>query len=838
MQNVTDLMANLSPAKRALLLQHLYKSKRPANFASPQDVEKKTRGGNLSFGQQRLWFLQQLEPESFAYNYPVVIGLEGHLRMDVLQEAIREVVQRHEPLRSNFDQQGGEPFQFVNPSTTIDMEVLDLTQYFKEQRCQIAKSFASKEAQRPFDLRKDRLFRVRLLKLGNEQHQIVIVTHHIVFDGWSLGIFIRELSLIYQSLLGNCRSLLKEITFTYSDYAAWQRCQLQGRAADKLLEFWRKHLEGAPSSLMLPVDRSRPQQGSFRGAQQTFSLSSQLSNDLKILAQREGVSLFMLLLTAFKTMLYGYTRQTDLVVGTDTANRPLVETESLIGFFVNILILRNDLSGNPQFLELLARVRETTLQAYEHESVPFEKLVEVLRPERVPGYTPLVQALFLLQNMELGGGPSGGLKWRLLELENATTKFDLVFSIAENERGLAGVINYSTDLFEETTIGRMRNHFQRLLEEVTLRPTARLKDLTGFILEKRNHPMTKIDALPGKFSKLNQIKRKSVNVTSSDLVVTHVLREGWNLPLVLSPAVDDVDLAEWALSNGKFIDDHLLKHGALLFRGFNIGSSEEFEAVASAVCGELFGEYNDLPREEMGKKVYGSTPYPRDQTILFHNESSHLHRWPMKQWFYCVTAAAQGGETPLVDCREIYRQLDPALIELFEKKKLCYVRNFIEGLDVSWHDFFKTTDRAVVEAYCRSANLEYVWKGETGLKISSRCPAVTTHPRTGEKVFFNQVQLHHISTLSPAIRQSMTSVFSEDDLPRNVFFGDGSPIEDAVIEEITALYWKLAVSFPWREGDIIFLDNMLTAHARNPFVGPRKILVAMGEMIRSAENSQ
>jgi alpha-ketoglutarate-dependent taurine dioxygenase len=334
-----------------------------------------------------------------------------------------------------------------------------------------------------------------------------------------------------------------------------------------------------------------------------------------------------------------------------------------------------------------------------------------------------------------------------------------------------------------------------------------------------------------KFSRLGEIKRKSVEVAPSDFVRTGYLQEEGGLPLVISPAVADVDLPEWAGSNREFLEAQLLKHGALLFRGFRINSPSEFAAVATAVCGELFGEYNDLPREDPGVKIYGSTPYPDDQTILFHNESSHLHRWPMRQWFFCVTAARQGGETPLVDCRKVYRSLDPTLVSKFEEKKLLYVRNFIEGLDVSWQDFFKTTDRAAVEAYCREAELEFEWKGDSGLKVSRVCPAVMRHPKTGEKTFFNQVQLHHVSTLAPAVRQSMNSLFRDEDLPRNVYYGDGTLIEDSVMDEITELYWKLAVSFPWRACDIILLDNMLTAHARNPYIGPRKIVVAMGEMI-------
>jgi alpha-ketoglutarate-dependent taurine dioxygenase len=247
----------------------------------------------------------------------------------------------------------------------------------------------------------------------------------------------------------------------------------------------------------------------------------------------------------------------------------------------------------------------------------------------------------------------------------------------------------------------------------------------------------------------------------------------------------------------------------------------------------LFGEYGDLPREGVSGKVYGSTPYPPDKAILFHNESSHLHRWPLKIWFFCVQPAQQGGETPILDCRKIYQLLNPKLREKFEEKQLMYVRNYIEGLDVSWQDFFQTTDKTEVENYCRQAGMEFEWLENNGLRTRKIRPAIAKHPKTGEPVFFNQLQLHHVSCLDSAVRQSLLSLFGEDKLPRNVYYGDGTPIEDSVMEEIGAIYQENQISFPWQKVDILMLDNMLTAHSRNPYVGSRKIVVAMGELITS-----
>jgi alpha-ketoglutarate-dependent taurine dioxygenase len=333
---------------------------------------------------------------------------------------------------------------------------------------------------------------------------------------------------------------------------------------------------------------------------------------------------------------------------------------------------------------------------------------------------------------------------------------------------------------------------------------------------------------PKRFDKFKKAKPKGISLAQEDLVKTSFL-EGTTFPLVVEPAVKDIHLVDWAEGAGDFIAQRLREHGALLFRGFDVTSVQDFERFAQTQCSELFGDYGDLPPEDGGQKVYRSTPYPEDKPILFHNESSHMHRWPTKQFFCCLLPSESGGETPIVDCRVLYQRLDPALRDRFSEKGLKYVRNFIEGFDVSWQEFFRTGDRSEVEAYCRRAGMRFEWTDD-GLRTEQVCPAVVRHPVTGEMLFFNQIQLHHISCLDPEIRESVQSLFPEHRYPRNVYYGDGTPIEDAVVAETLDLCWRSSVAFPWRRGDLIMLDNMLVAHARNPYKGARKIIVAMGDM--------
>jgi alpha-ketoglutarate-dependent taurine dioxygenase len=257
--------------------------------------------------------------------------------------------------------------------------------------------------------------------------------------------------------------------------------------------------------------------------------------------------------------------------------------------------------------------------------------------------------------------------------------------------------------------------------------------------------------------------------------------------------------------------------------------------VAASIASDLFAEYGDLPPEETSERIYHSTPYPADKMILFHNESSHLPKWPLRQFFFCVQPAPDRGQTPLLDCRLVAERLDPELLETFERKGLVYVRNFSPGLDVPWQEFFKTEDQAEVERACADEGMECEWREGDSLRIKQASPAVVSHPRTGEKLFFNQVQLHHTYCLDPETRDSLRQLFSEEDMPRNVYFGDGSVIPDEVMEQIGDLYEELCVEFPWQSGDLIAVDNMIVAHARRPFSGPRKILVAMGEMVRASD---
>ncbi|MGL5836343.1 MAG: amino acid adenylation domain-containing protein, partial [Waterburya sp.] len=424
----------------------------------------------LSFAQQRLWFLAQLEPNNPFYTIPWSVRLSGDLNISVLQQALDAIVAHHEVLHTNYLAENGNAIQVVAVPKLVELPIIDLQQYGQaEQEAQVQKLLLQK-SQQTFDLSSDMMLRGCLLKLAPQEHILLLVMHHIAADGWSIGILWKQLTQLYQAFIDGQPNPLAKLPIQHADYAAWQREWLSGKILEQQLSYWQQQLAGAKPLLELPTDRPRPAVQTYRGASQSFILSQSLRDGLKHLGRQEGVTLYMTLLAAFQSLLYRYSRQDDIVVGSPIAGRNRVEIEGLIGCFVNTLILRTDLSGNPSFQELLGRVRLITLDAYAHQDLPFEKLVEELNPERSLSYSPLFQIMFVLQNASKRSEQLPGLKESPVELPAETAKFDLLLSVTERDGILAGSWNYNTDLFDVATIERMTAHFQTLLEGIVGNP--------------------------------------------------------------------------------------------------------------------------------------------------------------------------------------------------------------------------------------------------------------------------------------------------------------------------------------------------------------------------------
>ena len=478
-------MPAISSDRRKLLSLMLQKE----GGAAPSARAIPSRGGEgpwpVSFAQQRLWLLDQLEGGGPAYSVPTAVRLTGRLDAAALRAALSEVARRHEALRTTFAAEAGRPVQLVRPPSAVALPVIDLSRLGAGRAEAEARRAAREEAGRGFDLSSGPLLRARLLRLSEEEHVALLNMHHIISDAWSRGVLIGELVRLYEAYAVGRKSPLAELEVQYADYAVWQRDWLRGEALEEQLSYWRRQLEGAPAVTDLPSDRPRPALQSQRGAEYKFALDGKLSSELKKLSREEGVTPFMLLLAAFKVLLYRYTGQTDLVVGTPIAGRTRAEVEPLIGFFVNTLALRTDLSADPSFVELLGRARETCLGAYAHQDVPFERLVEELQPERSLAHAPLFQVMFGLQNTPQAETRLPGVTLSQFEVERATAKYDLTLMMAEGEGGLSASFEYSTDLFDATTIRRMSDNFGVLLAGVAADPGRRLSELPLLTNEER-----------------------------------------------------------------------------------------------------------------------------------------------------------------------------------------------------------------------------------------------------------------------------------------------------------------------------------------------------------------
>jgi thioesterase domain-containing protein/acyl carrier protein len=443
------------------------------NQAGPLQPRAQNTDLPLSFAQERLWFLNQLKPKSSAYNIPLALHLTGSLKVSALEQSLNEILRRHETLRTTFAVVEGQPVGVIASSRTLTLPVVDLREIPPEQRESETLRLATSEAMRPFDLNCGSLLRASLLQLGEQEYVVLVTLHQIVFDGWSQGVLLRELAALYEAFSTGKPSPLPSLPIQYADFAIWQRRSLQGEILDALLSYWKQQLGDSLPTQQLPTDRPPPLVPTRRSAQQTLVLPKTLTEALKALSRQEGATLFATLLAAFKILLYRYTAQENLFVCTPTANRNRSQVKGLIGYFVNLLVLRTDLSGNPSFRELLGRVRSCASGANAHQDLPIQQLVNSLNL----GHMPLSQVMFVLQNFPKQQVLLPGLTVSVLEIDNGTADFDLSLSMVEGTEELTGVLKYNTDLFDHTTITQMLGHFQSLLEALVANPMQPISSL-------------------------------------------------------------------------------------------------------------------------------------------------------------------------------------------------------------------------------------------------------------------------------------------------------------------------------------------------------------------------
>jgi amino acid adenylation domain-containing protein len=512
--------------KAKIPLQWLFESPTVAKFAMRIDAAQQvdqvlddpivsvSREGELplSFAQQRLWFLDQLEPGSAAYNVPTAVRFSGALNIAALEQSFNEVVRRHETLRTSFSTRTGSQLQIIASTLQVSLPIIDLSSLPAARAEAEIQRLSLLETQRTFDLSQGPLLRTKLLRVNAEEHVVLLTMHHIVSDGWSTGVLMREVTALYAAYLHGEASPLEKLPIQYADFAQWQRTWLQGEVFAAQLDYWRAELAGAPAMINLPLDRPRLKTAEHNAATHSLEIPADLIAALKRLGQEKDATLFMVLHTAFLSLLHYHTGEVDIVVGTDVANRNRIELEGLIGFFVNQLVLRVDVSGDPTFAELLRRVRKVALGAYAHQHLPFDTLVEMLNPERSMLHSPLFQVKLVLQNTPLPPMELTGLTLKLLEVEPDTAKFDLMFTLREVGNGLNCQVEYNRDIFDATTITRMAAGFVKILGHIVEHSAARLSELSKLLadLDREQQSMLQAELKGMRRQKLKNLVPKPI----------------------------------------------------------------------------------------------------------------------------------------------------------------------------------------------------------------------------------------------------------------------------------------------------------------------------------------
>jgi acyl carrier protein len=450
-------------------------------------IEKASRGGEarLSYAQARLWVMDQLMEGGGAYNVPAAMRLTGRLNRAVLEQSIREIIRRHEVLRTVIVTEGGEARQEVRSGGEVSIEEIDISQLLEEMTTEQVERLVRQESCRGFDLARGPLMRVKVIKQGKEQQVLAVTMHHIVTDGWSMSVMIEEMRKLYEAYSRGEESGLEELKIQYADYAQWQRQWLVEELIEKQLHYWKHQLAGAPRKLRLLTDDSMPRKHEYRGSAIVFEIDEEVTDGLKQLCRREGVSMFMMLLAAYNVFLYRYTGQTDILIGTPVANRNREDIENLIGFFANMLVIRTDLSANPGFRDLLKSVRKVTLEAYAHQDLPFEKLVEALQPDRDLSLAPFFQVVFTLQSGQARNVELTDLTLVPLIIDLDLSKYDLVFNMHENGSTVMGRLAYNCDLFSPETINLMVGYYNNLLGGIVNHPDARLSEINILFSEEK-----------------------------------------------------------------------------------------------------------------------------------------------------------------------------------------------------------------------------------------------------------------------------------------------------------------------------------------------------------------
>jgi non-ribosomal peptide synthetase component F len=777
---------------------------------------------SLSFTQQRLWMVDQQHAGRTDYHVPVAVRLSGTLDTAALHSALNSLAARHEILRTRYVLRTGVLQQVIDPQAELPLHAAESVAGFWEGL-----------ARQPFDLAAEWPIRMALLRENDTQHVLFVVMHHIASDGWSAGVLMRDLMELYRSARSGRDSSLPAPQVRYADYAEWQRRSLTGIRREQQLGYWTSALLGSTATSVARIP-DRRQRWERPGGGLPVHIGATVREGLTELAAQEGTTLFTVLYAALAAVVSSATGQTDVTLGTDVAGRGLPEIQDVVGPFINQLVLRIDVSGAPTFRTLLKRASAVCRSAFARQDVPYEEVAERMR-DMSGDDSPLFEVKIAYEESVLPRRLED-LDLTFLRHPSPTAKSDLTLFLKNNGEEINGELEFALDVLGEAQAQSLLEDYLALLSNSAETPDRKISpDLFHRPESARKVSVEHEDVPPRGRGRFKNVMPKSFSLAAPDAARTQSPHSQNRLPSLVEPARTGPDLGVWLSGNGKWIDERLDESGALLFRGFNITTSQEFSSIAREICGPLAAENGEHNSVAGDSHVQTPVFYAPEKKLLWHNENSFNAEWPMRIIFCSQQPAEEGGETPLVDTRAVYETLDPAIRQMFSERGVMYHRTYQPGIGLAWQQVFGTTSRMVVERFCRANGLRYQWLDGDRLHTSCVRPAVIEHRGSGRMSWFNQAQHWHTSCLDPKTRTALRAMYSEQEMPRSCSYGDGSPIPDAVMTEILEVFGSLETAFPWQLGDVLAIDNVACAHGRNPYRGKRVLLVAMDSKGRYAD---
>ncbi len=807
-------------------------SDHPVESAVLASMDNAQDSGPLNSAQQRLWYLYQTSEDQCQFNLVVSFSLQGAIDSLRLSHAIDELLMCHPAYRSRIDNEEGRGRQTAFTPKATSLVELDLSAMSLSEQENTIGLYRHKELHTSFDLSQSTSPRWQLFRQATDRYLLVMTVHHIVFDGQSLMVTIKDLAKHY-SLTPELSSVRSESSSHMGliDYALWEQSETVLKSRQESLAFWQPLLQRYSDPLQLPVVApSETGASSFK-----LTLDRAGLKQVRKWAHSQKISPFTVLKAAFDLALFNYCGQQRFLVGTDIAGREHPDLTHTVGFFINQLPLPCSIDPDQSVQAWLKQIDSGIEEALEHKEAPFDRLVASQISNRTQVDTPLFQVKVNYQQRRAKGLKFGDAVLTKHQVYQHAGPYHLVLDLVHEENGITAEFEYQKRFFSDQKIQLIASQWRHILETFNVLISGSLAEAKAQLAQWEQQALSDQQRntqqqRPASSLRARGKRRQAIAVSSASLVEEHFLDADRLLPLVIEPGEASMNLREWAKENQPMLEEKLLKHGSILFRGFDISTLDEFDQVVSALSpGALEYMFRASPRSRVDGNIYTSTDYPADQPIFLHNEHSYSPRFPLRLFFYCHNEAESGGETPIGCVREITRKVPDDIKARFRTKGIRYVRNYGDGFGLPWQSVFQTEDRAEVERYCDSMDIGYEWKDNDRLRTFQWGAAMMKHPRTGEELWFNHATFFHVSTLPAAIRDSLTENFDAIDLPTNTFYGDGSPIEPEVLEQLRSIYQESAVIFPWQQGDVLFMDNMLNVHGRTPFSGPRKVMVAMAE---------